>query len=242
MRIIRVDHLASNKERSHSLRVCDRSEILSGQLKLSVNENGRVLRKVIRMTRTDPSNGPACRGQIFAEAASCIVHCIGRPADHPPTMLRVDRVIPELRHPPDNGTGVHPSKWSPDRVSVRRRVSGHARRLRIVTSGHGGIHRGIGNEYGNSDFHSDTQTHTRHPDTGSHSLELCDTASDRNTASSKAEHANCANRGWNSRGLLLSLAGYSDADRDRSSPSLRMWGPYKMVQNGPIGLRGVGQP
>ena len=175
------------------------------------------------MTRTRRLNGPASRGQIFAEAASCIVHCIGRPADHPPTMLRVDRVTPESRHPPDNETCEHLAKWSPDRasrVSVHRPVSDHACRLRTVTSEPGGIHRGIGNGCGNSDFHSDTQTHTRHPDTECQPQEPRDTASDRNTASSKVEHASCVNRGWNSRGPLLFLARNSDTDRDRSSPSL----------------------
>ncbi len=87
----------------------------------------------------------------FAEAASCIVHCKGRPADHPPTMLRVDRVNPESRHPPDNGTGEHSEKWSLDRVScvsVHRSVSDRARRHRIAVEGSGRIHRGIGGEHG----------------------------------------------------------------------------------------------
>ena len=207
--IFRGDHLVSNKKRSHSLGVCDRSEILSGRLKLSVNENGRVLRKVIRMTRTDRSNGPASRGQIFAEAASCIVHCIGTPADHLPTMLRGDRAIPELRHLLDNGTCEHSEKWSLDRVScvsVHLQVSGHAHRLRTVSSEPRGIRCGIAGEFVYSDFHPDTQTHTRYPDTGSHRREPRDTVSDRNTESSKVEHASCANRGWNSRGETDTLA------------------------------------
>ena len=156
----------------------------------------------------------------FAEAASCIVHCKGRPADHPPTMLRGDRAIPELRHLLDNGTCEHSEKWSLDRVScvsVHLQVSGHAHRLRTVSSEPRGIRCGIAGEFVYSDFRLGIQTHTRHPDTGSHPLELRDTVSDPNTASSKAEHASCANRGWNSRGPLQSPARNSDADRDRSS-------------------------
>lgn len=178
--------------------------------------------------------------QDGAEAASCILHCIGKLADRQPTMLPGDRVTLKSRHPLDNGTGEHRAKRSPDRasdVSVHRSVCDRARPLGTVTSGVGGIHQGFGNEIGSSCFCRDTQTRTHLPDTVSRQQDLPDNACDRNTASSKGEHASQPDCGWNNRGQYL--ARISDVDRDHQSRSLQMRGPSEAVQTCLFCQRGV---
>lgn len=216
--------------RSHSPRVCNRSDGLDRRSELNGNGNGCVL----------PSNHHPCRVQLAPQAASCIARCIGTPADRQSTTLRVDRVTPRSRHPQDNGTGWHSEKPSPDRashVSVHRHVSDRARPLGTVTSETGRIHWGLGSESGIASARPDTRTRTYLPDTVSRPQDLPDTVVERKTASSKGEHAIDADCGWSNRGQ--SLARISDVDCDHRSRNLRLRGQSESVQTGQFCQRDV---